>query len=175
MISVLTYCLMDARTHARSLHGLDAEPKLPDGLDPGVGASFRAFIRLGHSHRQLITTLMGEAGGHPAQAGCLRVLSAQDGISQRGLARMLFLAPPSVTTMLQRMEKAGIVERRPDPADQRLTRVFLTDAGRALSEQVHARFTTYLTRMFDGFEPAELAEIERLLGRMADNITKAVE
>jgi DNA-binding MarR family transcriptional regulator len=147
------------------------DPFLPPDLDPGVFATFRAFIRIGHAHRQLITSLMGEAGGHPAQAGCLRALDAQDGLSQRDLARILFLTPPSITTMVQRMEKAGFVERRPDPDDQRLTRVHLTDTGRALATKVKARFGEHLTTMFGGFSRTELEQLQSLLSRMADNIT----
>jgi MarR family transcriptional regulator, organic hydroperoxide resistance regulator len=150
-------------------------PPRPEGIDPAAYAAFHAFVRAGHAHRQLLGTLVGETGGHPAQAGCLRVLAGHDGISQRDLAQMLFLTPPSVTTMLQRMERSGIIERRQDADDQRLTRVHLTDAGRALEGRVRDRMIGYMNRMFDGMSQADLVEFERLLRLMADNTTKAAE
>ena len=47
----------------------------------------------------------------------LRFLSVNDGITQRDLAEALHVARPTVTKMLNAMEKAGLVRRRPDAAD----------------------------------------------------------
>ena len=60
------------------------------------------------------------------------VLTTNDGASQRELADVLHLARPTVTKMVQALERSGAVERRPAPGDQRLTRVYLTTSGRAV-------------------------------------------
>ena len=52
---------------------------------------------------------------------------------------MLHLSRPSVTAMLQALEKSGAIERRSDERDQRLTRVYLTDEGRGRRSFASAR------------------------------------
>jgi DNA-binding MarR family transcriptional regulator len=147
----------------------------PEGVEPALFAVFQAFNRVGRAHRMTVGSIVGEPGGHPAQAGCLRVIAAHDGISQRDVARSLFLTPPTVTGMLQRMERDGLVERRPDPDDQRITRVYLTETGRELANRARARFVAHINRMLEDFSPEDLAELERLLNRMAENLREADE
>jgi len=92
-----------------------------------------------HLHRQLMVKLMADQDAHPGQAFALRMLGANDGISQRDLAEAMQLSRPAVTTMLQRMQKAGLIDRRPDERDQRVMRTYLTDQGRELESQMDAR------------------------------------
>ena len=55
------------------------------------------------------------------------------GMSQQDLANKLFVGRSNMTMLLPQMEKRGLVERRPDPADKRALRLFLTEEGRALT------------------------------------------
>jgi DNA-binding MarR family transcriptional regulator len=113
-----------------------------DGVDPLSVDVFRAFKRSMGLNRHLMMAMLADEETHPAQAGCLMALSRADGISQSDLAAMLHVSRPTVTTMLQKMEAAGTVERRTDEADQRVTRLYLTPAGARLAERmrgVHAR------------------------------------
>ena len=100
-----------------------------EGVDELSTRVFRAFLNALRLHRQLMIAVLGEIDTHPGQAFCLRFLSANDGVTQRDLADSLHLAKPTVSKMLQAMEKAGAIERRPDEYDQRLTRVHLTPPG----------------------------------------------
>lgn len=71
------------------------------------------------------------------QARLLLILSHSEGENQAFYAERLEVEPISLARMLDRMEEAGRVERRPDPADRRAWRVYLTDAGREIIDQVH--------------------------------------
>ena len=66
----------------------------------------------------------------PWQAGILIVLSMEGELSQRELAKKLNLTPPSITTAIQKMEKMEYITRTPDPEDQRVLRLNLTDKSR---------------------------------------------
>ncbi|MBP1706205.1 MAG: transcriptional regulator, MarR family [Chloroflexi bacterium] len=145
-----------------------------DGVDPLSYRVFQAFMRTLHLHRQLMARTLVEDGSHPGQAVCLRVLAAHDGMSQRDLGRALHLTPPTVTTMLQRMERAGIVERRPDETDQRLTRVRLTAEGRKLEERLRGIFARYISQALDSMTQDDRRELERLLSLLADNTARAL-
>ena len=90
-----------------------------------------------HVNRQILLRVMAaEQGGRPGRAGVLRVLTKHEGISQRELADLLHLSPPTVTTMLQKMEQDALIERWTDETDQRLTRIRLTQAGRRQSDHM---------------------------------------
>lgn len=53
-------------------------------------------------------------------------LTVNDGINQKELAEMIFLEPPTLVPIIDKMEKDGWVQRRPDVQDRRNNRVFLT-------------------------------------------------
>lgn len=67
---------------------------------------------------------------HPGQVPVLFEIHRKGGLYQKELCDSLCLRASTVTVMLQRMTKNGLVERRQDEADQRRTRIFLTEKGR---------------------------------------------
>lgn len=71
-----------------------------------------------------------------AQWRTLTTLSRHEGINQGGLAELLEVEPITLCRMVDRLEEAGHVERRPDPADRRAWRIYLTDRSRPLLDQL---------------------------------------
>ena len=63
------------------------------------------------------------------------VLWARDGVSVRELGERLYLDSGTLTPLLKKMEQAGFVRRARSEADERVTLVYLTDAGRAMREK----------------------------------------
>ncbi len=88
----------------------------------------------------------------PVQYAILKVLWDRDGQSGAELGARLMLDSATITGLLDRMENAGLIARRPDPAgDRRVNRAYLTDAGQALQvpldaamDAVNAAFRTEL-------------------------------
>jgi DNA-binding MarR family transcriptional regulator len=150
---------------------------LPPGIeevDPLSADVFNAFRRTMHLNKQLLGRIMAEKGGHPGAAGVLRVLSAHDGITQRDLAEILHLSRPTVTTMLQRLEQHGLLERWDDETDQRLTRIRLTLQGRAQAKAFEASFAAYINATAGAMLETERSELARLLGVLADKTAAAL-
>jgi len=87
----------------------------------------------------------------------------------------MHLSRPAVTTMLQRMQKAGLIDRRPDEHDQRVMRTYLTDQGRELESQMRETFARYISSAFDAMTADDRRELERLLGILAENTERALE
>lgn len=156
------------------VHGSACSLPDPEGVDPLSFRVFSAYMRSLHLHRQLMGKLLAGQDSHPGQAFCLRMLEANDGVTQRDLAEAMQLSRPAVTTMLQRMQKAGLIVRRQDETDQRLMRVYLTENGRSLADQMRATFATYISTAFDSMSPKDRRELERLLGVVADNTAAAL-
>ena len=145
-----------------------------EGVDELSTRVFRAFMNALRLHRQLMLAALTELDTHPGQAICLRFLSANDGITQRDLADALHLARPTVSRMLQAMEKAGAIERRTDEHDQRLTHVYLTARG----HEVEAAFRTVSAGVINdtigSLSERDRRELERLLEAFGDSASRAI-
>src|SRR5437763_10162432 len=72
----------------------------------------------------------------PAQAGLLRAVSAQPGRSQQALAVQLSLLPSRLVAMVDELEAAGVLERRPNPNDRRHHALHLTPGGEVLLREI---------------------------------------
>jgi DNA-binding MarR family transcriptional regulator len=148
---------------------------LPDGSDPLSASVLMGLRRVMRLNRQLLMRNTSDLGGHPAQAGCLRVLRAHEDMTQRDLGELLFVSPAALTTMLQRMERQGLIVRRPDETDQRLVRIRLTEDGRELSDQMLSAFATYVDTTIGPLSVADRTELARLLELLGDNLSAALE
>jgi DNA-binding MarR family transcriptional regulator len=154
----------------------DTMPVLPeslDGVDELSSDVFRAFVAAVRLHRRLMMQAMADHGIHHGQAMCLRLLIANAGITQRDLAKALHVAPPTVTKMLHSMEKAGLVRRRADAEDARLTRVELTDAGRARELRMRAAAAEYVNATIGTLPEDDRRELARLLDSLGATIERA--
>jgi MarR family transcriptional regulator, transcriptional regulator for hemolysin len=67
-----------------------------------------------------------------AQCRTLGYLARNEGINQAGLADVLEIRPMTLVRQIDRMEEAGWIERRPDPADRRARRLYLTEKARPI-------------------------------------------
>jgi len=76
--------------------------------------------------------------------------------------------------MLRAMEKGGIVERRPDAADQRLTCVFLTGAGRDLEKKLRQVASDYVRDTIGTLSESDRRELQRLLDELGASISRAL-
>jgi DNA-binding MarR family transcriptional regulator len=108
------------------------------------------------------------SGGHPGSAVVLNVLAENEGITQRDLAEKLHLARPTITAMLQKLEHGGLIERWDDPDDQRLTRIRLTEAGRAQSKAMSEAYAHYVNATIGALSEADRTEFARLLELLND-------
>jgi DNA-binding MarR family transcriptional regulator len=115
-------------------------------------------------------TLLGEIGLYRGQQFVLSALWDQEGINQSELAEQLHVQPATITNALQRMERAGLVERRHDTEDRRVSRVYLTDAGRDIREAVEAIWAELEERAFAGLSPEEIEVFRRLMAQVYDNL-----
>jgi DNA-binding MarR family transcriptional regulator len=122
-------------------------------------------------HRRM-HELLGELGLHRGEPWVLYALWEQDGLAQSELTKQLNRSPSTITKTVQRMEKVGLVERRADAHDERVSRVYLTDAGRAIRTAVDGVWQRLNQEIFGGFSDEELAQLHDLLVRVCDNLER---
>ena len=129
------------------------------------------LAQVSQTYRALSDDFINRIAMHRAQAGLLCRLFARDGITQSEIAEQLSVQGATVTNILQRMEEAGLVTRRRDLDDNRLVRVYLTDAGRQKELAITEQFIQLEGAVFDGISDAERAQLRRLLRQMLGNMT----
>jgi MarR family transcriptional regulator for hemolysin len=91
------------------------------------------------------------------------VAKAAGPMSQRALADLVGVEGPSMVSMLDRLERDGLVTRAPSPTDRRVKLVHLTEAGTTLFEQVRKEANALRTSLLDGIDPQALAAAADLL------------
>ncbi|WP_329454167.1 MarR family winged helix-turn-helix transcriptional regulator [Streptomyces sp. NBC_01497] len=106
--------------------------------------------------RALADAAMRRHGLHVGQNYLLAVLWEADGRTPGEAATALNVTTPTVVKMADRMTTAGLLTRRRDDRDNRLVRLWLTDAGRALRKPVEAE-----RRLIEEKVTAGLTETER--------------
>ena len=107
-----------------------------------------------------------------SQAGILFTLHHSDSMSQKELAARLNVTPPSITSSIQKMEKEGYLTRHPDPADQRIMRLTLTEKGESCIKGVYAVAEQMEELMFCDMTGEEVALLKRLLLQISDNLDR---
>lgn len=105
-----------------------------------------------------------------AQGRVLFALWREDRVPITELARRTALGKSALTSMLDRLEAQGYVERVPDAKDRRATRIARTDKDRAM-EAAYRRVSDEMSRIFyAGFSAAEIARFEKDLERILANL-----
>lgn len=107
-----------------------------------------------------------------AQGRILYVLWSRDGISLRELADKTGLAATTLTSMVDRMEKAGLVCRMPDKKDRRKTLLALTAKAENLEQDYKAVSDKMSEIFYKGFSDEEIRTCEAMLARILDNMKK---
>ena len=92
-------------------------------------------------------------------------LREQEGLSQVDLADVLELQPISLVRLLDRLVEHGLVERRHDPKDRRANRLFLTDAGRQLVDDLDSLRDANATDVLQG---VSISSIQTTLDTLLD-------
>lgn len=106
-----------------------------------------------------------------AQWAVLAYLARSEGTSQAALAEMLEIEPITLVRLLDRLEGAGWVERRPDPTDRRVRRLYLTETARPLMEQFQELAAATREAALSGLSEVERRQLTDLLTKVRTNLS----
>ena len=145
--------------------------------DPSpVAGEFRIGF-LVHDVSRLRQTVFDQAmrpyGVTRAQWWALAQLTRHDpagGMTQAELARLLGLGKVATGAMVGRLEVAGLVSRRPDAADRRLNRVFVTRRGSRVLERMIAVGRALNDRLLDGMDSDDIEAADRVLSALGSRL-----
>ncbi len=110
-----------------------------------------------------------------AQWRTLTMLSRHEGINQGGLADLLEVEPITLCRMIDRLEEAGLVERRRDPADRRAWLIYLTAKAHPLLGQLRGLADGMIEDAMAGLDEAKRTELMEMLGLIRANLNTQFE
>lgn len=113
-----------------------------------------------------------EIGVTRPQWQVLTMLRRHEGINQGGLAEQLDVEPISVCRMVDRLQEAGLVERRADAADRRSWRLHLTPRALELLEQLRPLAEAMIEEALEGIAEAERQRLNQLLEQVRQNLSR---
>ena len=109
-----------------------------------------------------------------SQCSVLAHLSRHEGIQQGGLAEILEIEPITLTRLLDRLEEAGLVERRAHPKDRRIRLLHLTDKAHPLIGEIFSIGAATRGESLEGVAEADREHLFAILSTMKANLlTKA--
>lgn len=131
------------------------------------------LMRLMHRYTSVNFKGFMELGVHPGQVPVLEMVYTHRGISLRELAAMLHIKPPTVTVTVKRLERAGLICRRGDMMDMRISHIYLTEKGEKIREEISALGRENERLLMQGFSEEEQAEVVGYFRRMTENLERA--
>lgn len=151
-------------------------PAMENTGDPAKSLGFL----LHDASRLLRRRFESEAAGMPMTAAQMRIvarLMRHEGASQAALAGILEIEPMTLCRHVDRMEAAGLVERRQDPSDRRARQLFTTAQGRAALAPMRARAASIYEEALTGLSERErdalIATLETIIANLS--VTQGAE
>ena len=129
------------------------------------------FIQTAKSVRSDAERELSELGLHVGQNRLLMELYEQNCRRPSDMADRMDVDPSVISKMLGRMENQKLVERQADQDDGRVTRVYLTDKGRALQEPVENFQRRLEERLVEDFSTEEELLFRRMLADIHENFS----
>jgi MarR family transcriptional regulator, transcriptional regulator for hemolysin len=147
-------------------HELDAPPWLR--VESTIMATARAI-------RQCYDQRFADLGLNLSEASLLAFVEESGPLTQTRLAQRLGLGRAATGSVIDSLEKRGLVERQPDPDDRRVWLVTVTRAGKELVEQVNASDQVLRSELRAGISRADRQQLAALLVRLQENLAAALD
>ena len=131
--------------------------------------------RIQHLSGRVFEKLLKDSGVdifNGAQGRILYVLWEHGQLTITELGRLTSLAKTTLTSMLDRMEAAGLIERMPDKSNRRQTLISVTEKTKTYREKYDSVSDKMSEIFYDGFTDDEITAFENQLRRIIENLEK---
>lgn len=129
-----------------------------------------SLVRL---NRVISGDITRETGLAPNQLSLLSMLDSLGEARLADVAEQHLVDPSVISRQVAGLEQAGLVSRRPDPADRRATLVSLTDGGRTALAETRRLRTSRISAALRGWEAEDVAQLAGQLGRIGRELEAA--
>lgn len=149
--------------------------KKKDTNEASVHALGPQVVQTARALRTVLSRNLSESGLYAGQDGVILALADDDGMTPGALAAKLGVKAPTMTRTIGRLEVQGFVERRSDATDARLTKVFLTAAGRATFLAIDTATKDCDQQAVRGLSGKEIRQLVKLLATVEQNLQEPDE
>ena len=132
------------------------------------------FMQVNHLHHLRAHMLLNGIGLYRGRPPILFFLRENGPCSQKQIADYLRINPATMTVMLGRMEKDGLIERRQDTVDARVTKVNVTEKGLESCKAAEKCMDKLRSELYKDFSDEEREALERTFAKMRANLTEAI-
>lgn len=136
---------------------------------------FFLFHAVNRGYRGYMQKISQEIGLSKGQPPVLFYLRRHTDITQRALSDILRVKPASMTDVLQRMEKNGLILRKRGETDQRTMLVSITEEGERKAEEFLQRESGLDDVLFQGFSPEEREAFLGSFAKLAENLQRELD
>jgi DNA-binding MarR family transcriptional regulator len=165
----------EAPEFARGPRPPEDRPPISAEEDSPEFAAIRQIELLARLHHMAFRSLFQEGGLPPAQAGAMKIIIRTPGMSQRELADKLHIQRATATVMLQKMEKAGYIDRRPDQDDQRISRIYPTSTALTEDAENLKNVSAYFSRCFRNIPQQDFDTMVSTLAQVGKNLREILD
>ena len=113
---------------------------------------------------------LGDLGVAPGQFAPLVMLFEQDGLTQAELCRRINGEQPTMANTLDRMERDGLIKRKPDPDDKRRATIHLTPRADDMRARVMEQARQVAAQAVKALSASEQDQLFSLIARLSDNM-----
>ncbi len=114
---------------------------------------------------------MTESKIYRGQGMMMMFISQHEGLTHSEIADKLNISPAATTKVIKRLEEEGYVQRRSDEKDERVSRVFMQENGRAAISAIQDSFKKLDEQTFQDFKDEDLDHLETYLHHILTNLT----
>lgn len=136
-------------------------------MDENIGLALKEVTQL---MRRRFDERARAKGATRAQWLALKMISQSEGINQGRLADFLEVEPITACRMIDRLEEAGMVERRRDPADRRAWQLYLTEKSRPVIDDLRIVGNELFEQAFQGLSREQRDQLYAMLETIRNNL-----
>lgn len=138
--------------------------------DNSVISDANLLAQFSQMYRTAIDTFMEKVGMFRGQGLVLCQVVKNNGMTQTEIAEALSVQGATITNMLKKMEEANLITRQRDPYDNRLVRVYATQAGIKLETSIAEQLVQLENSILSGISESDRAILRRVVWQMIGNI-----
>lgn len=137
--------------------------------DPAVQKAVTAFFDASALLDQMRMRIWDRDGLTVTQLRVLTHLSQREGLSNAELADLLYVTRPSVSALLERLERGGFIRREVAQNDRRGISIWLEERGRQTVKSLQEEAQKYAASLMSGLTSPEIEDLATCLRRLVDS------
>ncbi len=115
-----------------------------------------------------------QLGLTPAQWKVILALDITDGLTQKEVADMIYVDSSTLVPVIDKMEKDGLVQRKPDAKDRRVNRIFLTKKAESTVDSIVLIILQLRKMIYQGISESSIESLKNTLKIILENSNTAI-